>query len=172
MAILPIITVPDKRLKRLSSHVDKVDDQIRGLMDDMLETMYAAPGVGLSAIQVDVPKRIVVVDAAKGDEPKQPIFMVNPEIVWSSEELVAYDEGCLSLPEQYAEILRPDEVKVRFLDYQGELQVLQVEALQARCIQHELDHLEGILFVDHLSAVKRGIIIRKLSKQKRQKAVA
>ena len=107
MAILPIITVPDKRLKRLSGHVDKVDDQIRGLMDDMLETMYAAPGVGLSAIQVDVPKRVVVVDAAKEDEPKQPIFMVNPEIVWSSEELVAYDEGCLSLPEQYAEILRP-----------------------------------------------------------------
>ena len=172
MAMLSIITVPDKRLKRLSSHVEKVDDRIRGLMDDMLETMYAAPGVGLSAIQVDVPKRVVVVDAAKGDEPKQPICMVNPEIVWSSEELVVYDEGCLSLPEQYAEILRPEQVKVRFLDYHGQTQVVHSEALQARCIQHELDHLEGILFVDHLSAVKRNMIIRKLSKQKRQEAVA
>jgi peptide deformylase len=201
MALLPIVTVPDKRLKVKSTPVTVVDDALRQLMDDMLETMYAAPGIGLSAIQVDVPKRLVVVDVAK-DGPdngsisgsnhgpnngptngpnngtngsdktseRDPIFMVNPEIIAQSDELINYDEGCLSLPEQYAEVLRPEHIKVRYLDYHGAKQVTEASGLLSRCIQHELDHLEGILFVDHISTLKRNMIIRRLSKLKRQKA--
>ncbi len=170
MALLPIITAPDKSLKRISSAVDRVDDEVRRLMRDMLESMYAAPGVGLSAIQVGIPKRIVVVDVAKEEEARQPIYMVNPRITWFSDNLVSYDEGCLSLPEHYAEIDRPNEIEVEYLDFDGKPASLKADELLARCIQHELDHLEGVLFVDHLSAVKRNMILRKLTKAKRQKA--
>ncbi len=171
MALLPIITAPDGRLKRISTYVDQVDDQVRRLMDDLLETMYDAPGIGLSAVQVDVTKRIVVVDVSRDGEDRQPLFMANPEIVWSSEELSPYDEGCLSLPEHYAEILRPARVEVKYLDYDGVEQSRRIDELLSRCVQHELDHLDGILFVDHLSAVKRNMIIRKLTKAKRHKAI-
>ncbi|MBC6440214.1 MAG: peptide deformylase [Rhodospirillales bacterium] len=167
MAILPIIRAPDPRLKVVSEPVAEVDDEMRKLMAGMLQTMYDEPGVGLSAIQVGVPKRIVVVDVSRKDEPRQPIRMVNPEITAESEEIAVFDEGCLSLPEHFAEVERPAECDVRFLDENGEEQTLHANGLLARCIQHELDHLDGILFVDHLSALKRGIILRKLSKQKK-----
>jgi peptide deformylase len=169
MATMPIITAPDARLKQISTHVDVVDDAVRRLMDDMLETMYQAPGIGLSAIQVEIPKRIVVLDVAREGETPDPLYMVNPEITWSSEELAPYDEGCLSLPEHYAEILRPEAVEVSFLNYDGVAKTMRIHELLSRCVQHELDHLDGILFVDHLSAVKRNMIIRKLTKAKRQK---
>lgn len=171
MAPMPIITAPDGRLKRISTHVDVVDDAVRRLMDDMLETMYQAPGIGLSAIQVDIPKRVVVVDVARDGEEPDPLYMVNPEIIWSSEELAPYDEGCLSLPEHYAEILRPEAVEVSYIDYDGVARTKRIHELLSRCVQHELDHLDGILFVDHLSAVKRNMIIRKLTKAKRQRSV-
>ena len=169
MSILPIVTVPDRRLRRKSSLVGVVDDNLRRLLDDMLATMYAAPGIGLSAIQVDIPKRVIVIDVGP-DEARQPHFMINPEILGQSDSLVAYDEGCLSLPEQYAEVLRPEKVSIGYLDYHGKAQTLEADGLLARCIQHEMDHLDGILFVDHLSALKRNIIIRRLTKQQRQKA--
>lgn len=172
MAVLPIITAPDPRLKVKSEPVARVDDEVRRLMDDMLETMYAAPGVGLSAIQVGVPRQVIVADAAPEGEPRCPVFLANPRIVSASDELVVYNEGCLSLPEQFAEIERPAQIVVEHLDRDGELRRLEADALLARCIQHEMDHLEGVLFVDHLSAVRRGMILRKLAKARRQQASA
>lgn len=172
MAILPIITAPDPRLKVKSEPVERVDDEVRRLMDDMLETMYAAPGVGLSAIQVGVPRRVIVADAAPEGEPRNPVFLANPRIVSVSEELAVYNEGCLSLPEQFAEIERPARVVVEHLDRNGELKRLEADGLLARCIQHEMDHLEGVLFVDRLSAVRRNMILRKLAKARRQQASA
>jgi len=172
MAILPIITAPDPRLQRQAKPVEKVDAAVRKLMDDMLETMYAAPGIGLAAPQVGVLKRIIVVDCAKADEKPQPYKLANPEILWQSEELLTNNEGCLSLPEHYADVTRPAEVKVRYLDEQNEIRELHAKGLLATCIQHEIDHLEGTLFVDHISALKRNIILRKLTKLKRQKAPA
>ena len=138
-------------------------------MDDMLETMYQAPGIGLSAIQVGVPKRLMTVDVSTESEGRHPLFLVNPEIVWSSDEGALYDEGCLSLPDHFAEIERPAKIRVTFLDYHGKPQELEADGLLSRCIQHEYDHLNGILFVDHLSAVKRNMILRKLLKARRQK---
>ena len=167
MAIMPILTAPDPRLKQKSKPVESVDDALRRLMDDMLETMYAAPGIGLAAIQVGVPKRVVVIDVARDDEPRAPRYFVNPEIVWTSEETASYEEGCLSVPEHYADVERPARCRVRFLDYQGEIREIEADGLLATCLQHEIDHLEGVLFVDHLSLVKRGMILRKLTKQKR-----
>ena len=172
MAILPIITAPDPRLQRQAKPVEKVDAAVRRLMDDMLETMYAAPGIGLAAPQVGVLKRVIVVDCAKADEKPQPYKLANPEILWQSEELLTNNEGCLSLPEHYADVTRPAEVKVRYLDEQNEIRELHAKGLLATCIQHEIDHLEGTLFVDHISALKRNIILRKLQKLKRQKAPA
>ena len=169
MAIRPIIWAPDPRLKVVSTPVEAVDDGVRRLMNDMLETMYAEPGVGLSAIQVGVPKRIVVADIARDDEEPAPIRLVNPRIVWHSDETAVFEEGCLSLPEFYAEIERPAEVRIDCLDEHGEPRELHAEGILARCLEHELDHLDGILFVDHLSAVRRGIILRKLAKQKKAK---
>jgi len=168
MAILPIITAPDPRLKLRAKPVATVDDEIRRLMDDMLETMYLAPGIGLAAPQVGVAKRVLVVDVAGEDQQRNPLRMANPEILWRSEELATYSEGCLSLPEHYADVSRSAEIKVRYLDYQNEVRELHATGLLATCIQHEMDHLEGVLFVDHISSLKRNIILRKLTKAKRQ----
>ena len=172
MAILPIITAPDSRLNRRAQRVEKVDDSVRRLMDDMLETMYQAPGIGLAAPQVGVLKRIIVVDCAKADEKPQPYKIANPEILWRSQEMLVNNEGCLSLPEHYADVERPAEIKLRYLDEQNEIRELHAKGLLAPCIQPEIDHLEGLLFVDHISALKRNIILRKLAKTKRQKVPA
>jgi peptide deformylase len=169
MAILPIIIAPDPRLAKSAKPVAKVDDSVRRLMADMLETMYQAPGIGLAAPQVGQLKRVIVVDCAKSGEPPLPYKMANPEILWQSEDMLTNNEGCLSLPEHYADVTRPAEVKVRYLDEQNEVRELHAKGLLATCIQHEIDHLEGTLFVDHISSLKRSIILRKLQKTKRQK---
>lgn len=170
MAQLPIITAPDPRLKLKAKPVKAVDGEVRRLMDDMLETMYAAPGIGLAAPQVGVLRRILVVDVAREGEPAAPLRIANPEILWRSEDLATYSEGCLSLPEHYADVSRPARIRLRYLDYQNEIREVEMEGLLATCVQHEIDHLEGTLFVDHLSSLKRSIILRKLAKLKRQKA--
>lgn len=172
MAILPILTAPDARLKTVSKPVDRVDDGVRRLMDDMLKTMYTAPGVGLAAIQVNVPKRVIVMDLAREKAPPAPRFFINPEIVWQSEELGVFSEGCLSLPEMFDLVERPVSVRLRYLDYHGKPQEELAEGLFADCIQHEMDHLEGVLFVDHLSRLKRDAILRKLQKARRLAANA
>ena len=136
-------------------------------MDDMLETMYDAPAIGLAAIQVSVPKRIIVIDLSRDEEKKNPLYFINPEIITNSDSNAAYEEGCLSVPGQFAEISRPDKCKVKYLDYNGDKQILEAEGLLATCIQHEIDHLEGILFIDYLSKLKKNMIIKKLSKQKK-----
>ena len=164
MAKLNIITAPDPRLKVKSRPVARVDARIRRLMDDMLETMYAAPGIGLAAIQVGVPKRVIVMDLAREDEPKAPRFFVNPEILWKSEETAPYEEGCLSVPEIYDEVERPTQVKIRYLNYAGETVEEDAEGLFAVCIQHEMDHLNGVLFIDHLSRLKRDRAVAKVKK--------
>ena len=172
MAILPILTAPDPRLKVKSQPVDEVDDDLRRLMDDMLETMYAAPGIGLAAIQVGVAKRVIVMDLANDGEPPAPLYFVNPVIEWASDDHSIYEEGCLSVPDFYEEVERPSQARISYLDYDGTPQVLEAEGLTATCIQHEFDHLEGVLFVDHLSRLKRQMIIKKLTKAKRMAASA
>lgn len=167
MAILPIITAPDPRLKTVSEPVAGVDDALRRLMDDMLETMYDAPGIGLAAIQVGVAKRVLVIDLAGEDAEPNPQFFVNPEIVWTSEEYAAYNEGCLSVPEYYSDVERPAEAKITYLDYHGAPQEIHATGLLATCLQHEMDHLDGILFIDHLSRLKRDMILRKLKRVQR-----
>ena len=169
MALMPIITAPDPRLKVVSKPVAVVDDAARALMDDMLETMYAAPGIGLAAVQVGVARRVIVMDLSKEAEARDPLFLVNPEITWVSDDDATYEEGCLSLPEYYADVARPAACTVSYLDYDGKRQELKAEGLLATCVQHEIDHLDGILFVDHLTALKRNIILRKLLKSKKQK---
>jgi peptide deformylase len=164
MALRDIITVPDSRLKQVSTPVETVDDALRALMDDMLETMYEAPGIGLAAVQIGVPKRVIVMDLARTDEPKAPQYFVNPEILWSSEETLPYEEGCLSVPEIYDEVERPARVKLRYLNYHGELIEEDAEGVFAVCIQHEMDHLEGVLFIDHLSRLKRERAVAKVKK--------
>jgi peptide deformylase len=171
MAILPIIVAPDPRLKVKAKPVKRVDDEVRRLMDDMLETMYLAPGIGLAAPQVGVTRRVLVIDAAREGEKPAPLKIANPELLWRSEELATYNEGCLSLPEHYADVTRPAAIRLRYLDYQNEIRELDCSGLLATCIQHEMDHLEGLLFVDHISALKRNIILRKLAKAKRQTEV-
>ena len=170
MAIRDIIIAPDPVLRQKAAPVETVDDRVRQLMDDMLETMYAAPGIGLAAPQVGVLERVIVVDVAGQDEEPQPLRMANPEVVWTSDDTFTYDEGCLSLPEHYAEVTRPAEARVRYLDETGAAREIHARNLQAICIQHEIDHLEGILFVDYLSALKRNIILRKLVKMKKEAA--
>ncbi len=167
MTIRKILTEPDPFLRQKSEKVDKVNNEIRSLMDDMLETMYHAPGIGLAAIQIGIPKRVIVIDLSKGDEKKSPLYFVNPEIITKSPNDASYEEGCLSVPNQFAEISRPDKCNVKFLDYNGNEKILEAEGLLATCIQHEIDHLEGILFIDYLSKLKKGMIIKKLSKQKK-----
>lgn len=167
MARLSILTAPDARLKQKSRPVDKVDDQIRRLMDDMLDTMYAAPGIGLAAAQVGVLQRVLVLDLAKEGEDKRPVRMANPEIVWVSDDDSSHEEGCLSVPEHYAAVTRPRSIRVRYLDHQNEIRELEADDLLAVVIQHEMDHLDGVLFIDHLSALKRNMILRKLTKSKK-----
>lgn len=175
MALREILTVPDPVLKQVSKTVDVVDDKLRALMDDMLETMYAAPGIGLAAIQIGEPVRVIVMDLQEkpeGAEPdaegvKTPRFFVNPEIVWSSEELAPYEEGCLSVPEIYDEVMRPARVRLKYLDYNGNAVEEEAEGLFATCIQHEMDHLNGVLFIDHLSKLKRDRAVSKVKKMKR-----
>lgn len=164
MAVLPVLTAPDPRLKATSKPVASVDDLVRKLMDDMLETMYVSNGIGLAAPQVGIARRIIVMDLARQGEPPSPLRMANPEIVWQSEEKVVCEEGCLSVPDQYSEVLRPKAVKIRYLDYQNEIRELDADGYLATCIQHEIDHLNGVLFIDHLSFLKRNIILRKLAK--------
>jgi peptide deformylase len=164
MAIRDILVVPDPILKQVSKPVEAVDDDLRALMDDMLETMYAAPGIGLAAVQVGVPKRVIVMDLARPEEEPQPRHFVNPEILWASEETLPYEEGCLSVPEIYDEVERPARVKLRYLNYQGEQVEEDAEGLFAVCIQHEMDHLEGVLFIDHLSRLKREQAVKKVKK--------
>jgi peptide deformylase len=172
MALRTILTVPDPVLKRVSEPVERVDDELRALMDDMLETMYAAPGIGLAAIQVGVAKRIIVMDLAREGEEKAPRYFVNPEITWSSEELFTYEEGCLSVPEIYDEVERPARVRLRYLDYHGNQVEEEAEGLFAVCIQHEFDHLNGVLFIDHLSRLKRDRAVAKVKKAKQQRDAA
>ena len=167
MALREILVVPDPVLKQVSQPVDKVDDELRALMDDMLETMYDAPGIGLAAIQIGVPKRVIVMDLAGPEEPKAPHYFVNPEILWASEETAPYEEGCLSIPEIYDEVERPARVKLKYLNYQGEEVIEDADGLFAVCIQHEMDHLEGVLFIDHLSRLKRDRAVAKVKKQAR-----
>ena len=166
MAIKTILTEPNKILRQISNPVDHVGEEEQKLMDDMLETMYAAPGIGLAAIQIGIPKRIIIMDISREKENKNPLHFVNPEIVWKADENIIYEEGCLSVPNQFAEINRPKECHVKYLDYFGQPQLLKAEGLLATCIQHEIDHLEGILFIDYLSKLKKTMIIKKLSKQK------
>ena len=167
MTIRKILTEPDQFLRQKSKKVEQVNDEIRTLMDDMLETMYNAPGIGLAAIQVGEPKRVIVIDLSREDEKKNPLYFVNPELIINSDNNAAYEEGCLSVPGQFAEISRPDKCKVKYLDYNGNEQILDAEGLLATCIQHEIDHLEGILFIDYLSKLKKNMIVKKLSKQKK-----
>jgi peptide deformylase len=167
MTIRKILTEPDQFLRQKSIKVDEVNDEIRVLMDDMLETMYNAPGIGLAAIQIGVPKRVIVIDLSREDEKKNPLYFVNPEIITNSNNAVSYEEGCLSVPGQFAQINRPDKCKVKYKDYKGNDKILEAEGLLATCIQHEIDHLEGILFIDYLSNLKKNMIVKKLSKQKK-----
>ena len=170
MALLQIIKAPDPRLKLKAKPVGQVTAEIRRLMDDMLETMYAAVGIGLAAPQVGVLAHVIVVDAAKRDEARRPLLLADPEILWRSPERAAYEEGCLSFPEQFAELERPARVWLRYLDRDNKRSELAAEGLLAICLQHEIDHLAGITFVDHLSALKRNMILRKLRKAKRLEA--
>jgi peptide deformylase len=168
MALRRILTVADpadvKVLKQVSTPVERVDDELRALMDDMLETMYAAPGIGLAAVQVGEPKRVIVMDLAQEGEPPQPRYFVNPEITWRSEELFTYEEGCLSVPEIFDAVERPARCKLKYLNYQGEPVEEDAEGLFAVCIQHEFDHLEGVLFIDYLSRLKRERAVAKVKK--------
>lgn len=169
MALLPIFTAPDPVLAKKAEPVELVTPDIRKLMDNMLETMYHAPGIGLAANQVGILKRVIVVDVAgREDEPPCPYRMANPELIWVSDEDSTYNEGCLSVPEHYADVVRPASIRVRYLDEQNKIQELEADGLLATCIQHEIDHLDGILFIDHLSALKRNVILRKLLKSKKQ----
>ncbi len=167
MSLRKIITLPDPLLRKKSELVKKVDSSIKKLMDDMLETMYEAPGIGLAAIQIGIAKRIIVMDISK-EEKKKPLFFINPEIVWKSEKKTSYEEGCLSIPNQFALVERPAKCNVKYLDYDGANKELKAEGLLATCIQHEIDHLNGILFIDYLSKLKKGIIEKKLLKQKKE----
>ena len=168
MALRQILTEPNIILREKSLPVEKVDKDLQNLMDDMLETMYAAPGIGLAAIQVGEPKRVIVIDIAPKDQPRNPMYFVNPEITEKSKNNSIYEEGCLSVPGQFAEINRPNSCFVKFLDYYGQPKEIRATGLLATCIQHEVDHLEGILFIDYLSKLKKSMIVKKLSKQKKQ----
>jgi peptide deformylase len=164
MSIRPIIQLPDKRLRRVSEPVAKIDAEVKKLVADMFETMYEAPGVGLAAVQIGVPKRIVTIDATRGEEEKQPFVLINPEILWASDEKSVLEEGCLSIPEYIDEVERSAKVKARFLDLEGRTIEVEAEGLFARVMQHEIDHINGVLFIDHLSKLKRGRIEKKFVK--------
>lgn len=167
MAVLPLVVAPDPRLKKKALPVERVDDTIRKQMDDMVETMYAENGMGLAAPQVGLSNRVIVMDIARKEEAPKIFKMANPEIVWESPEIKSYEEGCLSVPEYYAEVERPATVKIRFIDYENEIREIEADGVLAVCVQHEIDHLNGVLFIDHLSSLKRNIITRKLVKAKK-----
>ena len=179
MALLPIVEVPDPRLRQISTPLESVDDEVRALVADMFETMYAAPGIGLAAIQVGVPKRILVIDLQEPADPedpeskpvRDPRVFINPEIVEHSDHDVPYTEGCLSVPDQYAEVLRPDRVRARWLDENGASHEEDLDGLLAVCLQHEMDHLEGVLFIDHLSRLKREMVLKKLAKARKERGL-
>ena len=172
MAVRPIIIAPDKRLKLACKPVEGVDARVRALMDDMLESMHDSNGIGLAAPQLGVLARVIVLDVARADDKPKPLRLANPEIRWASDEIAEGEEGCLSLPEHYAPVVRPARVRVAYLDYENRARELEAVGLLARCAQHEMDHLDGLLFVDHLSALKRNVILRKLSKAKKLTAEA
>jgi peptide deformylase len=172
MALLPILETPHPMLREISTPVEAVDDEIRALVADMFDTMYAAPGIGLAAVQVGVPKRLLVIDLQEpeeeGGEPvRKPMVFINPEILEKSETVQVYSEGCLSVPDQYAEVERPDHIRARWLDEHGNTHEKELDGLLGICLQHEMDHLEGILFIDHLSRLKREMVLKKLAKQRK-----
>jgi peptide deformylase len=170
MTKLDILTIPDPVLRKKSAPVETVDDATRQFMDRMLTTMYEAPGIGLAAIQVGEPRRIITIDVSRDEEARTPMFLINPEIIWRSEdERMTYEEGCLSIPDYYAEVERPAKVRVRYLDYHGKEQEQEAEGLLAICVQHEVDHLNGVLFIDYLSKLKRDLVVRKFTKAAREK---
>jgi peptide deformylase len=164
MALRHIITLPDPKLRLISKPLERVDDSVRKLLDDMVETMHEAPGIGLAAIQIAEPLRLVVVDLAKKDEPPQPLQFINPEILWSADDRSVYEEGCLSIPEYYEEVERPASVRTRFIDRDGKQQEIVAEGLLATVLQHEIDHLDGVLFIDHISKLKRDRVTKKFAK--------
>jgi len=164
MAVRDILIIPDKRLRLKSEPVKAVDKTLRALIDDMFETMYAAPGIGLAAIQIGVARRVVTMDLTKKDEPKQPQVFINPEVTWSSNEKAIYEEGCLSIPEYYEEVERPKSVRVKYLDPDLKPQEIEADGLLATCLQHEIDHTNGVLFIDHISKLKRDMVVRKFKK--------
>jgi len=164
MSVREIIILPDKRLRLVSKPVGKLDAETRKLVDDMFATMYAAPGIGLAAIQVGEPKRIITLDLAKKDQAKEPRVIINPEVLWSSDEKAKYEEGCLSIPEYYEEVERPERVKVKYLDLDGKEHEVEAKGLFATCLQHEIDHISGVLFIDHISRLKRDRVIKKFTK--------
>jgi len=168
MAQRAILILPDRRLRVVSQPVAKIDASVRRLVEDMFDTMYAAPGIGLAAIQIGEAKRIITLDLAKKDEPKEPRVFINPEVVWASDEKAGYEEGCLSIPEVYEEVTRPAAVRVKYLDLAGQPQEIEATGLLATCLQHEIDHLDGVLFIDHLSRLKRDRIIKKFVKAKKR----
>ena len=170
MSTRDILWAPDRVLKTTCAPVADIDDDIRQTLDDMLETMYAAPGIGLAAPQVGLTTRMLVVDVSREDEQRQPLKVINPEIVWSSDDVNCYEEGCLSLPGHYAEVTRPARITVRFFDETGAEQRMDADGLLATCLQHEIDHLNGVLFIDHISALKRNMILKKMIKAKKQRA--
>ena len=168
MSIRKILTIPDPILRKKSIPVKRIDKEIKNLMDDMLKSMYSAPGIGLAAIQIGVPKRVVVMDLSKDQDQKKPLYFINPEIVWKSDINSTYEEGCLSIPNQFAKIDRPEKCHIKYLDYNGNEKQIKAEGLLSTCIQHEIDHLNGVLFIDHLSKLKKDIIIKKVSKDKKE----
>ncbi|ATN32767.1 peptide deformylase [Rhizobium sp. ACO-34A] len=171
MTIKPLIILPDPLLRQVSASVERVDDDVRRLADDMLETMYDAPGIGLAAIQVGVARRMLVIDVSREGEEKTPLVFINPEIIKSSDERSSYEEGCLSIPDYYAEVERPAVVTVKSLDRDGKEQITEADGLLATCLQHEIDHLNGVLFIDHISRLKRDMVIKKFTKVAKQKAL-
>ncbi len=177
MTVRPIIEIPDPRLRDVSAPVAQVDDEVRNLVADMFETMYAAPGIGLAAIQIAVPRRVVVIDLQEpevegGEVMRTPVAFINPEILSASESLQTYNEGCLSIPEQYGEISRPAQIRARWLDDTGSVHEEELDGLMAICLQHEIDHLDGVLFIDHLSKLKRDMLLKKLAKWRRDGGAA
>jgi peptide deformylase len=172
MSIRPLVIIPDSKLRLVSEPVKEITSEIRQLADDMLETMYDAPGVGLAAIQIGVPVRLVTMDVSKSEDERQPLVLINPEIVWASEEKRVYEEGCLSIPEYYEEVERPDRVRFRYMDLQGETIEQDADGLLATCVQHEIDHLNGVLFIDYLSKLKRDRVMTKFKKAAKREAGA
>src|SRR3954470_10843868 len=172
MTVRPILTAPDPRLQAVSTDVEAVTDEIRKLADDMAESMYAAEGIGLAAVQIGVAKRVVVIDLDQKEGTRNPVAYINPKVVWASDEMAVFEEGCLSVPEIWDDVERPARIKCEYLDRDGNSQVLEADGLLATCLQHEMDHLNGVLFIDHLSRLKRAMAVKKLTKLKKLKETA